>query len=276
MFKVGQTYNRQEIHRTFGGQHQTGISTPSGKPYIFLFTGGIGEKRGYVDGWTDDETFSYSGQGQQGDMEFQGGNLAIRDHAANGKDLHLFENVGGGSVKYVGQMIYAGYQVLPAQPDRDGNPRRVIQFHLLELSAVQDESTFAVPGQSIREPSERHAGLPSLDTRSDRETSSRDAKVRAFARSVLTRTTVLSRANGHCESCGHLAPFQSVDGQPYLELHHVLRKTDGGPDAPERVVALCPNCHRRAHKSRDSEQFNAELKERLKAITQTGIHTPRS
>ncbi len=271
MFQIGHTYIRQEIHRSYGGQHQTGICTPAGKPYMFLFTGGIGEKRGYVDGWTDDGTFSYSGQGQSGDMEFRAGNVAIRDHAANGKDLHLFENAGGGLVKYVGQMVYAGYQIVPDQPDRDGNLRKVIQFHLLELSAVQDEPTHMSRDQSVQESEERYSSISPFDTREDRETSSRNAKRHALVRSEAVRTTVLTRAGGCCEGCHSPAPFKNVDGAPYLEIHDVRRKTDGGPGDPRWVIALCPNCHRRAHKSLDSEIFNAELKAKLAMMSPISV-----
>lgn len=268
MFRSGQIYNRQELHRTYGGQHQTGICTPSDKSYIFLFTGGIGPDRGYIDGWTDAGTFSYSGQGQSGDMEFLRGNAAIRDHAANGKDLHLFENVGRGMVKYLGQMVYAGYQLISDQPDRDGHPRNVIQFHLLELSALQDSDIGRPVGHTIQEPSARYSDSDLFDTRDDRETPSDLARQRAIARAEATRAAVLQRANGYCEGCGRIAPFRAADGTSYLETHHVRRKTDGGADDPRWVIALCPNCHRRAHKAVDSASFNDELKAKLAAMRQ--------
>ncbi len=66
------------------------------------------------------------------------------------------------------------------------------------------------------------------------------------------------RANGVCESCAVAAPFKSRQG-PFLEVHHVLRLADGGPDHPEHVIALCPNCHRRAHYSVDAHDFNTKL-----------------
>jgi 5-methylcytosine-specific restriction protein A len=90
-YEVGRTYNRREdIHAKFGGQQQGGISTPDGAPFIFLFTGEIGEQYGYADGWSEG-VFLYVGEGQRGDMEFIRGNKAIRDHAMNGKELLLFE-----------------------------------------------------------------------------------------------------------------------------------------------------------------------------------------
>ena len=40
--------------------------------------------------------FLYIGEGQKDDMLFVQGNKAIRDHAADGKDLHLFTYVNRG------------------------------------------------------------------------------------------------------------------------------------------------------------------------------------
>ena len=53
---------------------------------------------------------------------------------ADGKDLHLFEYVQRGRVRYVGQMICTGFQERQA-PDREGNNRRVIVFELTPISA---------------------------------------------------------------------------------------------------------------------------------------------
>jgi 5-methylcytosine-specific restriction protein A len=89
-FEVGRTYRRRDIHAQYGGQRQGGISTPVRQPFILLFTG-TGEHYGHHDGWEANGVYRYSGEGQAGDMVFTGGNKAIRDHAKNGKDLHLFE-----------------------------------------------------------------------------------------------------------------------------------------------------------------------------------------
>src|SRR5688572_19256273 len=93
MFERGQTVGRRELHRQPGGQWQGGISTPADKPIILLFTGEGGEKYGYSDEREPEGTFRYFGEGQEGDMRFIRGNRAIRDHAADGKELHLFEKL---------------------------------------------------------------------------------------------------------------------------------------------------------------------------------------
>ena len=79
------------------------------------------------------------------------------------------------------------------------------------------------------------------------------------ARCEAIRRYVLCRASGFCESCGDPAPFASANGSPYLEPHHTTRLADDGPDHPERVIGLCPNCHRRAHYADDAVAFNKRL-----------------
>ena len=54
-------------------------------------------------------------------------------------------------------------------------------------------------------------------------------------------------ADGKCQYCGEDAPFIDKQGEPYLEAHHVKRLADGGRDAIDNVVAICPNCHRKVH-----------------------------
>ena len=54
MFVLGSTYRRTDLHKSYGGQRQGGISTPSGRNFILLFTGEQGEQYGYWDGWTEE------------------------------------------------------------------------------------------------------------------------------------------------------------------------------------------------------------------------------
>ena len=135
MFAVGHVSRRRDLHAAFGGQQQGGISTPAGGSIILLFTGDHGEDYGYSDGWNQDGTFRYSGEGQRGDMKFVRGNAAIRDHAANGKDLHLFQSMAGGRVRYIGQMEYVGHDLVDEVPDRAGKPQQAIHFRLRTVSS---------------------------------------------------------------------------------------------------------------------------------------------
>src|SRR5437879_5415543 len=99
-FDIGRSYRRRDIHNKFGGQRQGGISTPASHPLIFAFTGAAGVQHGYADEWTDDGALRYFGEGQTGDMEMIRGNKAIRDHASDGKDVLLFEDLRTGRVRF--------------------------------------------------------------------------------------------------------------------------------------------------------------------------------
>jgi 5-methylcytosine-specific restriction protein A len=85
-------------------------------------------------------------------------------------------------------------------------------------------------------------------------------------RSAVIRQYVLARADGKCELCEVAAPFRTAKGEPYLEPHHIRRLSDGGPDDPRFMAALCPNCHRNVHFGKEGQSLNARLLDLMQAI----------
>jgi 5-methylcytosine-specific restriction enzyme A len=75
----------------------------------------------------------------------------------------------------------------------------------------------------------------------------------SYSRNPNVVAQALFRAQGKCEKCGENAPFRrKSNGTPYLEVHHKIPlseqiNNDSNLDTLENVVALCPNCHRKAH-----------------------------
>jgi hypothetical protein len=133
MFVKDQVYRRIDLHERYGGQRQGGISTPLQHKLIFLFSSVRGEQYGYTDGWIEDGKYLYTGEGQIGDMQFKGGNLAVRDHFENAEEIHLFEYVRVGHVRYVGQMRFENYQIRDGL-DKNEHPRKIIVFTLIPVS----------------------------------------------------------------------------------------------------------------------------------------------
>jgi 5-methylcytosine-specific restriction enzyme A len=129
VLEVGQEYRRRELHEKYGGQWQGGISTPSDQKAVFIFTSDAGKQHGYSDGWTENNTYLYTGEGQRGDMEFIRGNKAIHDHIQDGKVIYLFSQVRQGWVRFEGEMALIGSQTRTAR-DTDGKMRKVIVFEL--------------------------------------------------------------------------------------------------------------------------------------------------
>jgi 5-methylcytosine-specific restriction protein A len=104
LFTLNQIYKRSALHDKYGGSRQNGISPSAKQPIIFVFTGSGGEQHGYRDIWVNKNVFSYTGEGQIGDMQFTRGNLQLRDHIKLGKRVFLFQNDKRSYVKYVGEM----------------------------------------------------------------------------------------------------------------------------------------------------------------------------
>jgi 5-methylcytosine-specific restriction protein A len=87
----------------------------------------------------------------------------------------------------------------------------------------------------------------------------------SFKRSAEVAEWVLKHAKGVCEHCSAPAPFVTRDGTAYLEVHHVKPLADGGADTVENAVAVCPNCHRAAHYSKDSAAIGARLTDHIRS-----------
>jgi HNH endonuclease len=88
----------------------------------------------------------------------------------------------------------------------------------------------------------------------------------SFVRDPAVKAWVLDRANGSCENCNEPAPFMMLDGQPFLEVHHLRRLADEGSDRVSNAVALCPNCHRRLHYGADAARLRASLLARIPGL----------
>lgn len=266
-FELHRAYHRRnDIHARFGGQQQGGISTPANIPGIFIFTSQGGSDVGYQDAFSPDGTFHYTGQGQVGDMLMLRGNLAIRDHVQNGKDILLFHQTKkGGLVRFEGIFVCGGWE-FKDQLDVNGKKRKAIVFTLVPqkdfLVDMEDQAGDANLGLSLNDL--RNRALRAVNPQQVEGT--RIALVNVRARSKAIREYVLARSDGRCENCGIEAPFFTASGQPYLEAHHIHKLSDGGLDHPASVAALCPNCHRRAHFGADSAELNDFLTKKIRKL----------
>jgi 5-methylcytosine-specific restriction protein A len=134
-FIPGQIIVRKEIHAQFGGNSQSGISASARFPYIFIFSGAQGRRHGYEDAWDNPDIFYYSGEGQSDDMTLTRGNLALRNHQANGKRVFLFEYVKKGLVKFTSELEYFDLDTQPIV-DTSGKMRNGIRFFFKRKGAI--------------------------------------------------------------------------------------------------------------------------------------------
>lgn len=261
-FKTGELYNRWELHDVFGGQRYSGIATPAEHPLLFIFTGDSSREYGYKDEFLPDGAFLYTGEGAEGDMRMERGNKAIRNHQSNNEDLYLFEGTEWPwIVVYIGQFEYAGHQ-WDTLLDREGEQRNAIRFRLEPVGGTEIQLTEkSLPSLSDRELFEKAKESAPTNTKGITTVNS-SSSGRTYLRSEVVREFALREAEGVCQGCGEKAPFVNEAGEPFLEVHHLHRRSDGGPDDPENVVALCPNCHRRVHHGQERREINRELIEK--------------
>jgi 5-methylcytosine-specific restriction protein A len=156
-------------------------------------------------------------------------------------------------VTYVTEMEYVDHH-WETLPDQEGESREAIRFRLQPVdSEVEIEDESSLSKEELYERAKRSSGGSSTSGGSGGRTYSRSKAVKEYA---------LREADGVCQGCGEEAPFIGEDGEPFLEVHHLHRRSDGGPDDPDNVVALCPNCHRRVHHGKDGDEFNQKLIEK--------------
>jgi 5-methylcytosine-specific restriction enzyme A len=79
-----------------------------------------------------------------------------------------------------------------------------------------------------------------------------------YARNPLVRQQARIRSAGRCEWC-NVRGFELPDGSVFLETHHIVPLSEGGPDVVTNVAALCPNHHREAHYGVNREEIREGL-----------------
>jgi 5-methylcytosine-specific restriction protein A len=274
-FVIGQEYERPRLLEFIGSrQAQSGVLWGREEPGCLICTSGGrgGKKAGYSDERLSDGTWWYFGQGRTGDQTLSN---AANSKLSSGKySVLLFttreptarevadRGTYGKLFSYCGQFNVSGYdQFVPNDGGRQGD--KLWRFRLLpiggeEYNYYSDQSNLDLDfSGSLREMQYRltSLGFRKIETRTSvAEYRFRSAAVHLYAS---------LRSTGICEACGLVAPFARPDGRGFLEVHHLTRLADEGPDLPSNVAALCPNCHRRAHYSVDRQEFGKKLKDAI-------------
>ena len=137
-----------------------------------------------------------------------------------------------------------GYRSVQLPPEAAVRLRAVREAPHITIEALEEEFREAVASCRRRSAAWRNARL----AQAPKIPRSIAVTVTSFIRNPEVAAEVLERAAGKCEGCNKAAPFvRASDSSPYLEVHHIVRLADGGEDTVGNAIALCPNCHRKAH-----------------------------
>ena len=199
----------------------------------------------YRDVWKNG-VLHYTGMGKVGDQVLEGnqnGTLYYSD--TNGVEIHLFEVLKKAVYTYRGVVKLVDEPYKGRQPDDNGNMRDVWMFPVMPVSEVSRSVSHELTEQEITKLSDKELARYTVVKNVNKEP--KTAETIVYYRDPYLKQMVKRIAEGKCQYCGEEAPFLDKQGEPYLEAHQVIRLADGGKDAIDNVVAICPNCHRRVH-----------------------------
>lgn len=273
MFVIGAEYFRSELLSFLGSkQAQSGISWGAIHPDCVIVTSGGKHSisAGYDDVRDIDGSWTYIGQGAKGDQDprlFSNKILIDGEHSVllfstREPTLNEVKLWSSHQKRYRFEGIFGvrGWEYFIPSSGKRANDKLLL-FHLvpakniyygweLEKQEVEEDDLSNLDLYKIKE-SLRNNGLPYTGMLSPKEYKRATANIRKYA---------MLRGNGFCEYCNCPAPFKDANGFPYLEIHHLHRLADDGPDSPANVAALCPNCHRMAHFGQNKAQMGSTLK----------------
>ncbi|MBK9801037.1 MAG: HNH endonuclease [Bacteroidetes bacterium] len=223
-FIPGHLYNRRaDIHAYYGGNWQSGICPSANFPYIFIFSGKSGKQHGYKDGWDNPNVFSYTGEGQAGDMKFTKGNLALRDHLKNAKRVFLFESQSGGMAKFICEVEFFDADYFETH-DTTGGIRTGIKFFFKRKGAYLPVQPGLFDAPTIfPEPIESYGvQLPNITERSGLVTSR--VGQGAYRKRIIHRWEYKCAVTGFDKLnvliASHILPWASADDNQRLDVHN--------------------------------------------------------
>lgn len=138
--EVGAVLRRTEVHARFGGSTQGGIAPALKSDSVLLFTSEAGARYGYGhDGWRDDGSYHYTGEGQVGDQRLVRRNRTV---LTTDRPLRLFKEVRKSEYEYLGVFtldpVERWYKADAL--DKNEDQRSVIVFRLWPSDAKAVES----------------------------------------------------------------------------------------------------------------------------------------
>lgn len=141
-----------------------------------------------------------------------------------------------------------------------------VKKRLLDPQSWYLESYDWTTGQCILVRGEKKIFIDQFDVQIPDENSNKHtATSTVYLRDPAIRSQALLRASGVCELCREEG-FKTHDGRIYLESHHVIPLSEDGPDTVKNVVAICANCHKKAHLSSDRAIIKNQLINLLEKI----------
>jgi 5-methylcytosine-specific restriction protein A len=249
-FEIGSTVDNTDITNVFKCAPQGGMRRSHATNSLVLVSNHI--EKTYDDKQVGD-VFLYTGMGMSGDQSLSfAQNKTLDESKRNDIEVYFFEVFESREYVYRGRVELARKPYISRQQGEDGASRQVWIFPLKILQNNQGEIDKKIIGdfEKREQKAARKLSIKELKAKASSAGSpgsSRLTKTTSYIRNQHIAEYTRKIANGICQLCNQPAPFKDRSGNPFLESHHIIWLSKGGPDTIENTVALCPNCHKRMH-----------------------------
>jgi len=278
MFTITHEYDRNILLHFVGSrQQQSGIIWGEKEPScVIVTTGGRGGKRaGYGDIRNPDGSILYIGQGEKGDQDVTKfsnsllieGERSVLLFTTREPNAEEVRQRGNHRKLYRFEGIYqvASWDFFTSTEGKRANDK-LLRFLLVPANNIYNAQSATIQQDEKFSNIHKPPSKPSLNQLKKNliNASAKPSKGQLNARDYFIRSQQIiiyakERAKGCCERCNKAAPFFDIYGTPYLEVHHIFRLADDGPDIPINVAAICPNCHKEAHYGINRDKIKEEL-----------------
>jgi 5-methylcytosine-specific restriction protein A len=269
-FTPGDTIDNETLRTTFHCSAQGAIRRSHGINCLVLVSDHTGPA--CEDKWIG-KVFHFTGMGQGGEQGLSSPlNKTLAGSMESGIRLFLFEVFEDTRYVYIGEVELSDSPYRSRQADSEKTPRDVFVFPLKLKGGgrppVKRNDLPKKPAEPVQK-KVKTLPLPELEFQARyavKKGSRREVVSEVFEPDEILTEYVKRRAGGFCQLCNQAAPFSTLDGEPYLEIHHIHPVREGGEDAVGNVVALCPNCHRKMHilnQPSDIDELKRKVTEQL-------------
>jgi predicted restriction endonuclease len=116
---------------------------------------------------------------------------------------------------------------------------------------LEEVAAFSAQVRKVKTPEEAKKEIERLSEILKKEpVRERIKNAKSLVRNPRIARLVKEQANYTCEMCGAL-PFIKRSGVPFAEAHHIYELAVTRIDHPDRMLCVCPTCHRVIHYGND-------------------------
>ena len=274
--QVGEKFgNRKDIWKLFGGQYQQGVMKFPGEDFVNVFFKEDGPYPDEID--TETGVVEYRGKGLKGEQTLTAGNRLLENARLSKSPVRFWYRPVGGAWEFKSwatvfdrenieeedvqgnlAMRYLWFLVPVISEHKELWPIEVLESPVNPISPTE-VSLIKNPRNLLADYARIARDLENNPTSLDFNPKPRSPQPKRRKRA---KDIVIARAQGFCENdnCSGMPPDVKKDGTPIFQVDHIIQLSDGGPDQPDNMIALCPNCHAAKTLGGNRSEMTARLK----------------